>query len=68
MIPVKRKAVVKRKECVACGCCSKVCPLQAIMVEKGLYAKVDKKRCVGCGKCVQACPASVIELEEVKEG
>ena len=69
MYPVKckrRKAVVSQMDCVACGCCAKVCPLSAIQVVKGVAAQVDESKCVGCGKCVKECPASVIELWEVQ--
>lgn len=44
---VKRNAVVDQALCVACGCCVKVCPLSAIEVFHGLYAKVAPDRCVG---------------------
>ncbi|MCI6040956.1 MAG: 4Fe-4S binding protein [Clostridiales bacterium] len=60
----KRKAVVARGECVACGCCVKVCPINAIEVVRGLYARVDGNKCVGCGRCAKECPASVIEIQE----
>ena len=33
----RRKAVVDQKTCVACGCCVKVCPLQAIGNSQGDY-------------------------------
>ncbi len=59
----KKKAVVNTKECVACGCCIKVCPRSAISIPKGIYSKIDWDLCVGCGKCVKECPASVITLE-----
>lgn len=62
----KRKAAVSTRECVACGCCVKVCPRNAITVPKGICAEVNQALCVGCGKCVKECPASVITLE-VKE-
>lgn len=51
-------------DCVACGCCVKVCPLGAISIDRGIRAVVDLKRCVGCGKCARECPASVIEIGE----
>ncbi|MEE1440513.1 MAG: 4Fe-4S binding protein [Christensenellales bacterium] len=60
----KRKAVVAQSECVACGCCVKVCPIGAIEVIRGLYARVNGDRCVGCGRCAKECPASVIEIRE----
>lgn len=61
---LKRKAVVSKKECVACGCCVKVCPRDAITIYKGLFAEIDENLCVGCTKCEKECPASVISMEE----
>ena len=54
------------KECVACGCCVKVCPLQAIEIGRGVMAQVRQDKCVGCGKCARECPASVIKIREVE--
>ena len=59
----KRKAKVNIRDCVACGCCIKVCPKNAISVPRGVYAVIDSALCVGCGKCAKECPASVIDLE-----
>ena len=53
-------------DCVACGCCVKVCPLQAIEVVRGITAQVRQEKCVGCGKCARECPASVIVIREVE--
>lgn len=64
-VAIKRKAIVSIRECVACGCCVKVCPRKAISVPFGIYAEINQNLCVGCGKCVQECPASVICIEEV---
>ena len=66
-IKKRKRAFVGQKTCVACGCCVKVCPLQAISVVNGIVAQIDQKRCVCCGKCAQECPASVIEIREVEE-
>lgn len=62
----KRRARVQQSDCVACGCCAKVCPLGAIHIFKGVAAQVDGEKCVGCGKCARECPASVITIEEVR--
>lgn len=62
----RKQAFVDTDHCVACGCCVKVCPLQAISVVKGIWARVDTKRCVGCGRCAGECPASVIAMREVE--
>ena len=63
---MKRRAFIRTDDCVACGCCVRVCPLSAIQVRHGVCAKVDPERCVGCGKCAKECPASVIEIQEVR--
>ena len=62
----RRKAVVEERDCVACGCCVKVCPLGAIQVLHGITARVNPDKRVGCGKCVRERPASVIQLQEVE--
>lgn len=60
----KRLAVVETNRCVACGVCENTCPLGAIKIHRGCYAKVEQDRCVGCGKCVKVCPAGCIEVKE----
>lgn len=62
----RRKAFVNVNDCVACGCCVKVCPPNAIEIWKGIMAKVCMEKCVGCGKCAIECPASAIEIQEVQ--
>lgn len=59
----KKRAVINKRKCVACGCCIKVCPRDAIKIHRGIYAIVDNSKCIGCGKCCGICPASVIEIE-----
>ena len=63
---VKKYAYIPKENCVACGCCAKVCPLQAIEIVRGMMARVKEETCVGCGKCAKECPASVIEIREVE--
>ncbi|NMA67678.1 MAG: 4Fe-4S binding protein [Clostridiaceae bacterium] len=58
----KNSAKVSSKECVACGCCVKVCPRSAISISRGITAVVDSSKCIGCRICVRECPASIIEL------
>ena len=64
-IKKRRRAVVDQPACVACGCCVKVCPRQAIAVLRGIAAQDNAEMCVGCGKCAGECPASVIAIQEV---
>ena len=59
---ITKKSAAVTMQCVACGCCVKVCPLNAVSIYKGMNAVVDRVKCVGCGKCAIACPASVISI------
>lgn len=68
MAKIKKKAIVDKDYCVACGSCVKVCPLGIIKIEQGVYAKINEEKCVGCGKCAKICPASVIELKKIEVG
>lgn len=52
------------RECVACGCCTHVCPKNAIKIAHGISARVDEEKCIGCGKCAKVCPAAVIRIIE----
>ena len=65
-VKAKRKASIPQNECVACGCCVKVCPMGAIEIYKGIYAQVDTDKCIGCKKCAIECPASIITVADVK--
>jgi ferredoxin len=60
-----RKIATIYKDCVACGNCVKVCPLNAVSIYKGCIAVVDVAKCVGCGKCAKSCPANIITISEV---
>lgn len=62
-VKIRKKAIIHKEECVACGCCVRACPVGAISIFKGVFAVVDYSKCVGCGKCAAICPASVIEME-----
>ncbi len=62
---IKKKAKILKELCVACGCCTKACPKDAISIINGIYATVDNNKCIGCGLCEKACPASIIMMEAI---
>ena len=58
-----RRAVVNKDICVACGTCVDVCPMSAMEIYRGSFAKPMEEKCVGCGRCARECPASAIAVE-----
>src|SRR3990170_5229163 len=50
-------------KCVGCGLCTKVCPYNAISVNKETKkAEVVEAACAGCGTCGAECPFGAIEM------
>ena len=45
-------------ECVGCGACVDVCPMQAITME-GDKAYRDKDDCIYCDACIKECPLNI---------
>ncbi len=60
------------KKCTACGCCAKICPVNAIShrtppslqrgEKKGEEYAIDQTRCIGCGECLCACKFYAISI------
>ena len=49
--------------CVYCGLCAKVCPADALKVDrKEKVWEVDKETCVKCGACVDKCPKKCLAI------
>ena len=53
------KPHVMEKKCIACGCCIKICPVQAISFKKE-KAFIDQAKCISCGECLSACKFDAI--------
>ena len=56
-------AYVITDECVACGSCVDVCPVEAISEGDPIY-KIDPDTCTSCGQCADACPSEAIKEED----
>ena len=48
--------------CTACGDCQKVCPVDAISMNKNGRPMVDNGECLLCAKCLNACPGRALKL------
>lgn len=65
---LRRRAVIARERCAACGACVKECPREAVTVWNGCFAVVNEERCVGCGRCEKVCPTGCIAIENGGNG
>lgn len=53
------------EDCIFCGICSKKCPSDAIVVNKGEKSwEIDPFKCVICGVCSEVCPKKCIFMSE----
>jgi len=55
---------VDENKCTSCGICARVCPYNAITVDKKNKrpAVVIEAACAGCGTCAAECPFDAIEM------
>ncbi|PTD93377.1 ferredoxin [archaeon SCG-AAA382B04] len=53
-------ASVDEEECISCGSCVNVCPVDAIELED--VAVIDAESCIDCGSCISKCPVDAISL------
>ena len=55
-------AYVISDDCVSCGSCASVCPLEAISMGADHYA-IDADKCAECGSCADQCPVEAISQQ-----
>ncbi|MDF2569306.1 MAG: fer [Sporomusa sp.] len=50
-------------ECIKCGACAAVCPVDAISEGDAQY-DIDPGLCIDCGACAAVCPVGAISPGE----
>lgn len=56
-----------KDNCISCGKCERLCPLQVISMDNGKPVWKGKT-CAHCMSCIQNCPAAAIEYGEKTKG
>ncbi|HHY20007.1 MAG TPA: 4Fe-4S binding protein [Firmicutes bacterium] len=60
------KLVVSKQQCISCDRCIKVCPVDAIAKEGGIYHILE--HCIRCNRCVGECPTDAIKPASANAG
>ena len=64
---VPHTARIQLDACVGCFKCAEVCPVDAVVGEKGFLHQIIESECNGCGICVPVCPVDCITFTKGTE-
>ena len=67
MRTVSQVAVVDEQKCSPCAICMKICPVEAIRLNKQpgkRTAVIEENKCLGCTICMTRCPTQAIRMVE----
>lgn len=61
-VSIPKLIEIDSEECVSCGACIALCPVEAITLEEDATVVFNQDKCLGstCSACVDACPFGVI--------
>jgi len=48
------------EECIGCGVCNRICPVDGITGKRKQVQKINESLCIECGACARVCPRSGI--------
>ena len=60
-------AFIREADCIGCGKCLPVCPVDAIIGAPKWLHTVIEQDCISCEKCLPACPVDCIDLIEIEQ-
>ena len=63
---VKDKKFYAKDDCIGCGLCERLCPMDNIEIKNG--KPVWKGGCTHCMACICSCPESAIEYGKISAG
>lgn len=52
------------EECIDCGACISVCPMNVYSFDNSWSVQVDETKCIQCGVCIKMCPHGALKLGE----
>ncbi len=55
------KPTLKRKLCIGCNKCGKICPAKAIVIKNG-KAEISRSKCIKCFCCQEFCPVGAMTV------
>ena len=56
---------VDKVECIGCGICVNVCPVEAIALVD-MVADINMSECIRCGACHHSCPQGAVKHDSEK--
>jgi electron transport complex protein RnfB len=60
-------AFIREQDCIGCGKCLPVCPVDAIVGAPKWMHTVIEQDCISCEKCLPACPVDCIDLLDIQQ-
>ncbi len=58
------KIDVNTEECIGCGECVDICPVDVYELQDQKSVAVNEEECVGCESCVEVCDEDAIKITE----
>ncbi len=62
-VSIPKLIEIDSEECVSCGACITLCPVEAITMDGDASVVFNQEKCLGstCSACVDACPSRAIK-------